>query len=64
MRGRGREGGRGGREKERNRDREREREREREHLFVVPLTFAFIGGFLYVPDWTWNPQPWCIGTTL
>ena len=31
-------------------DREREREREREkHQFVVPLTSAFIGWFLYEP---------------
>ena len=34
--------------REREEGRERERERKREHQFVVPLTDAFTGCFLYV----------------
>ena len=38
------------RKRERERESEREREREREeHWFVVPLIYAFINCFLYVP---------------
>ena len=40
---------------------EGERERERgKHPFIVPLSYAFIGWFFYVPWPGWNPQPWQI----
>ena len=49
--------------KERGKKEERERQRER-HWFVVPLIYAFISWFLYVPWWDINPQPWHGWTVL
>lgn len=40
-------------------ERTRERgEKQTNRRFVVPLTYAFAGGFLLCPDPGWNLQPW------
>ena len=43
---------------------EEEEEEEGRDWFVVPVIYAFIGSFLYVPDQGLNPQPSSIGTML
>lgn len=36
----------------------------KKHQLTGPFFNVFMGCLLYVPDQRWNPQPWCIGTTL